>query len=90
MEERRKGSLDVHEDMDNYIDLRIFKSDIEEALLQRLTTKQFEDVWFESKDTLMNEISTAFGLMYDDLKHIWIDDPNQLEMFPDLLTKTNE
>ena len=89
MEERRKGSLDGG-DMDNYIDLRIFKSDIEEALLQRLTTKQFEDVWFESKDTLMNEIRTAFGLMYDDLKHIWIDDPNQLEMFPDLLTKTNE
>ena len=80
MEERRKGSLDVHEDMDNYIDLRIFKSDIEEALLQRLTTKQFEDVWFESKDTLMNEIRTAFGLMYDDLKHIWVEDPNQMEM----------
>ena len=89
MEERRKGSLDGG-DMDNYIDLRIFKSDIEEALLQRLTTKQFEDVWFESKDTLMNEIRTAFGLMYDDLKHIWVEDPNQLEMFPDLLTKTNE
>ena len=41
MEERRKGSLDVHEDMDNYIDLRIFKSDIEEALLKKLTDEQF-------------------------------------------------
>jgi len=80
VEERRKGSLDVHEDMDNYIDLRIFKSDIEEALLKKLTDEQFKDVIFESKDTLMNEIRTAFGLMYDDLKHIWVEDPNQMEM----------
>ena len=79
MEERRKGSLDGG-DMDNYIDLRIFKSDIEEALLKKLTDEQFKDVIFESKDTLMNEIRTAFGLMYDDLKHIWVEDPNQMEM----------
>ncbi|SVE52790.1 uncharacterized protein METZ01_LOCUS505644, partial [marine metagenome] len=79
VEERRKGSLDGG-DMDNYIDLRIFKSDIEEALLKKLTDEQFKDVIFESKDTLMNEIRTAFGLMYDDLKHIWVEDPNQMEM----------
>ena len=79
MEERRKGSLDGG-DMDNYIDLRIFKSDIEEALLKKLTDEQFKDGIFESKDTLMNEIRTAFGLMYDDLKHIWVEDPNQMEM----------
>jgi len=71
---------DEHSLMDNYIDLRIFKSDVEEALKTELTDEQFKDVIFESKDTLMNEIRTDLGLLYDELKHIWVKDPNQMEM----------
>ena len=78
MEERIRW--DEHSLMDNYIDLRIFKSDVEEALKTELTDEQFKDVIFESKDTLMNEIRTDLGLLYDELKHIWVKDPNQMEM----------
>ena len=81
MEQRIKGSLDEYTKMDKYIDLRIFKSDVEEALMKKLTDEQFQDVIFESKDTLCTEIRTALGLMYDELKHIWVKDPNQMELF---------
>ena len=80
MEQRIKGSLDEHSKMDNYIDLRVFKSDVEEVLKTKLTDEQFKDVIFESHDTLCTEIRTDLGLMYDELKHIWVKDPNQLEM----------
>ena len=77
----RKGSLDDGSEMDNYIDLRIFKNDVEEALKTKLTDEQFEDVIFESHDTLITEIRTDLGLLYDELKHIWVKDPNQMELF---------
>ena len=68
------------ESFDNYTDFTLYKTDVESALGVELTDEEFEDIIFESKDTLISEIMDALHLMYDDLKHIWIDDPNQLEM----------
>ena len=67
MEQRIKGSLDEYSKMDNYIDLRVFKSDVEEVLKTKLTDEQFKDVIFESHDTLITEIRTDLGLMNDEL-----------------------
>ena len=68
------------ESFDNYTDFTLYKTDVESALGVELTDEEFEDVIFESKDTLISEIINVLHLMYDDLKHIWVDDPNQLEM----------
>ena len=68
------------ESFDNYTDFTLYKTDVESALGVELTDEEFEDVIFESKDTLISEIINVLHLMYDDLKHIWGDDPNQTEL----------
>jgi len=68
------------ESFDNYTDFTLYKTDVESALGVELTDEEFEDVIFESKDTLISEIINVLHLMYDDLKHIWVDDPNQTEL----------
>tara|TARA_R100001377_G_scaffold62724_1_gene38517 strand:- start:16 stop:228 length:213 start_codon:yes stop_codon:yes gene_type:complete len=67
------------EQMDDFYNLTIWKTDVEDSLGIKLTKEQFDEVIMESKNTFIDEIRRDLSLMKKDLLHIWTN-PNQLTM----------
>ena len=67
------------EQVDRFYQLHIWKTDVEQALNQSLTSDQFDEVMLESNNTFIDEILRDLKLMKKDLCHIWTD-PNQEEL----------
>ena len=67
------------EQMDDFYNLTIWKTDVEDSLGIKLTKEQFYEVMMVSKNTFIDEIRRDLSLMKKDLLHIWTN-PNQLTM----------
>ena len=67
------------EQIDDFYNLRIWKTDVESSLGIKLTKDQFDEVIMESKDTFIDEIRRDLSIMKKDLLHIW-SNPNQVTM----------
>ena len=67
------------EQIDDFYNLTIWKTDVEDSLGIKLTKEQFYEVMMVSKNTFIDEIRRDLSLMKKDLLHIWTN-PNQLTM----------
>ena len=55
------------EQIDDFYNLRIWKTDVESSLGIKLTKDQFDEVIMESKDTFIDEIRRDLSIMKKDL-----------------------
>lgn len=67
------------EQMDDFYNLTIWKTDVEDSLGIKLTKEQFYEVMMVSKNTFIDEIRRDLSLMKKDLLHIWTN-TNQVRM----------